>query len=291
MDIADKRNQVVVRVAALDVMQDNRKHVRSNASDTVIRTVNRFKAVRNRAENVIANFDGIRGIDGTEAINIQKSDRKDIVGAFCRHIDIIFQFFQEILAVINACQSILINIIVIIAFYRLVIDHFCQRTDNTNRTPRFITLDTPANHKLRILLVGIKQSQVARESSYSLQSLIQLFTENIPITFNDAVFQRFKRIFKGCTFSSEHFCNAVRPINLPCRHIKSPKPIRCDINHHLEHFILFEKVFFQIANRFNNLRLRDFHVIANLFAMIRRELVKKSNIRQKYNGQKVRYKI
>ena len=40
MNIANKRNQIVIRVTALDVVQDNGKHIRTNSSHTVIRASN-----------------------------------------------------------------------------------------------------------------------------------------------------------------------------------------------------------------------------------------------------------
>ena len=209
MNIADKRNQVIIGIATLDVMQNNSKHVRSNAGNTIIRASHGFKAIRNRTENVIAYFDGIRGINGAEAINVQQSNRKNIVGTFRGHIDIVFQFFEEVLAVINARQSVLINKIVIITFNGLVIHQFSQGTNHADRAAGFIALDTTANHKLSILLGGIEQSQVARESPYSLQSLIQLFPENVPIAFDNTIFQRLKRIFKVRTFSGKQFCNTI----------------------------------------------------------------------------------
>ena len=157
MNITDKRNQIVIRVTALDIMQDNRKHVRSDTRHTVIWTSHRLETIRNRAENAIANLDGIRGVDGTKAIDIQKGHCKQVVRAPCSHIHIGLKLFKEVFTVINASQSILVSVIVLFLFNGPAINSFLQGTDDANWAARFVALDTTANHKFRILLIRIEQ--------------------------------------------------------------------------------------------------------------------------------------
>ena len=290
MEPADNRHQVVIGVGPLDVVQHHRKDVRSDTGHAVVVTAAALDAVRHDAQDVVAKIRGEGIVDGAEAVDIQEGDGKHVVRALRRVVDIHLELLEEELAVVHTRQGILVSVIVLLAFHRRRAHAFPEETDQADGAALFIELRAAANREFLGRIRSRNEPQRQVEGAVLVQGLRHFLAEHLPVGLDDATLERLERIVHLVSVNAEELGDAVRPINLPRRHVERPESIAGRIDHHLEHFVLLDQVFLEIAAGFYGSHFRDIHVVAQLPDVRGNgELVEQGQVKQDADGEDIVY--
>ena len=148
MEALYRGHQFVVGTLAFNIVNHYGKHIGTNAGYAVVVTTSGTNTVRNNLQNVVAKIHGIRFVDGTKAVDIQKNYRECVIRLLGGHIHIHLQFFQEKLTIIDSGKSITISVELTIAFFLFV--GACNRANYTDWSSLFVTLRPARNNNFRV---------------------------------------------------------------------------------------------------------------------------------------------
>ena len=281
MEPAHDGHQVVVGVSSLDVVQHHRKNVGTDAGHTVVVTAAALDTVGHHAEHVVAEVRGERIVDGTEAVDIQKRYRKGVVRALGRIVDVHLELLEEELAVVDPREGVLVGVEVVLAFDGGIAHAGADKAHHADRAALFVELGPTANGKFLRGIRGGYKMQGKVEGAVLVECLAHLGAEQFPVRFDNAGLERIEGIVHFFRIDSQELCDAVRPVDLPRRHVECPEAVAGSIDHHLEHFVLLDEVLLEVAAGLDRSLYGNLHVVTQLLDVgSRRELVEEGQIEQ-----------